>query len=77
MTVHVMQLKEDVGRLLASEYSGGLVTTPLTSFSSPQFTKVTAIVCLTEYSLHAVLNIKRLKFSPAQIWVLPSSHESP
>jgi len=34
------QLKEDVGRLIASNYPGGVVSTKLTSFTSPQFTKV-------------------------------------
>lgn len=36
----MMQVKNDVSKLLAGVYPGGLVTTPLTSFSSPQFTKV-------------------------------------
>ena len=35
-----LQLKDDVGKMLASEYPGGQVTTHLASFSSPQFTKV-------------------------------------
>ncbi len=37
---YYVQLKDDVGKLLAGQYPGGVVTTPLASFNSPQFTKV-------------------------------------
>ncbi len=33
-------IQEDGRRLLASQYPGGLVSTPVVSFTSPQFSKV-------------------------------------
>ena len=47
------QVLEEGRRLLASQHSGGLVTTRLTTFSSPQFLKVSTIHTLRHcYPLH-------------------------
>ncbi len=35
-----VQLKEDVNKVIASNYPGGVITTQLTSFTAPQLTKV-------------------------------------
>ena len=40
-----VQLKEDVAKLVASNYPGGVVTTKLASFTSPHFSKVGTVGC--------------------------------
>ena len=42
----VFQLKEDIDRLLVSQYPGDVVSTKVTFFTSPQFSKVWHCTCV-------------------------------
>ncbi len=40
------KIQDEGRRLLASHYPGGLVSTPVVSFTSPQFSKVSICLCV-------------------------------